>query len=112
VLQRGEVALMFFNGQYSHAVLKVAKPGDFRVQDDFGGTVHNYTPTDEEIRLGEQTVQACAIVPVYARVDIIEDNNSVPAVSELEIIEPELWFRFHPPSAEQLAEAIFNYTTQ
>ena len=27
------------NGQFTHAVLKKAKPGDFRVQDDFGGTV-------------------------------------------------------------------------
>jgi glutathione synthase/RimK-type ligase-like ATP-grasp enzyme len=109
VLQKGEVALMFFNGKYSHAVLKVAKPGDFRVQDDFGGTVHDYTPTNEEIILGEQTLQACTTMPVYARVDIIEDNNNVPAVSELEIIEPELWFRFHHPAASKMADAIFNY---
>ena len=27
------------NGIYTHAVLKKAKSGDFRVQDDFGGSV-------------------------------------------------------------------------
>ena len=37
ITTKGEVAFMIFGGKYSHAVLKKAKPGDFRVQDDFGG---------------------------------------------------------------------------
>jgi glutathione synthase/RimK-type ligase-like ATP-grasp enzyme len=110
VLKKGEVALMYFDGKYSHAVLKIAKPGDFRVQDDFGGTVHRYTPTKEEIELGENTLQLCKPIPVYARVDIIEDNNGKPAVSELELIEPELWFRLKPAAAKVMAEAILKHT--
>jgi hypothetical protein len=39
-------------------------------------------------------------------VDILRDNNDQLAVSELELIEPELWFRFHPPAAQLLAEEI------
>ncbi len=109
VLQRGEVALMVFNGRFSHAVLKRARPGDFRVQDDFGGTVHPYTPTADEVAFAEQVVGVCQPLPVYARVDVIWNNHGQPCVSELELIEPELWFRFHPPAAQQFAESIVKY---
>ncbi|MDW8332285.1 MAG: hypothetical protein RMK43_11585, partial [Cyclobacteriaceae bacterium] len=94
VLEKGEVAFMLFAGKYSHAVLKRARPGDFRVQDDFGGTVHHYTPSPEEIQFAEKVVSACTPLPVYARVDAIWDNSGKLCVSELELIEPELWFRF------------------
>jgi glutathione synthase/RimK-type ligase-like ATP-grasp enzyme len=109
VLKRGEVALMYFDGNFSHAVQKIAKPGDFRVQSEFGGTVQNYTPTTEELTLGEKSLQACAQVPAYARVDIIDDNDGNPAVSELELIEPELWFRFYPSAGQAMADAIIKH---
>jgi hypothetical protein len=76
------------------------------VQDDYGGTVHAYSPTLEEIEFAEKPVAACTPLPVYARVDLLRDENGNPAVSELELIEPELWFRFYPAAADQLAEMI------
>ena len=109
VLKRGEISLIYFAGVYSHAIQKIAKVGDFRVQSDFGGSVHNYSPTAKEIKLGEEAIQACSQIPVYGRVDVIEDNYGKSAVMELEIIEPELWFRFHPVSAQAMANAIIDY---
>lgn len=106
VVSRGEISLMLIGGEYTHAVLKVAKPGDFRVQDDFGGTVEEYTPTQEEIDLAVVAVNACEQTPIYARVDIVNDNNGKPAVSELELVEPEMWFRKNHQSAEKLASEI------
>lgn len=106
VISKGEVALMLFGGQYSHAVLKKAKAGDFRVQDDFGGSVHDYQPSDEEIKFAEKVVSLCDPIPVYARVDIIRDNNNDLCISELELIEPELWFRSRPSAAGLLAVRI------
>ena len=106
VLTKGEAALMLIGGAFTHAVLKKAREGDFRVQDDFGGTVSPYEATPEEIRLAEHTVSLCRPSPLYARVDLIRDSRSRPLVSELELIEPELWFRLHPPAADRLAEAI------
>ncbi|WP_411768752.1 ATP-grasp domain-containing protein [Winogradskyella sp. A3E31] len=106
IVSEGEISLMVFNGQFTHAVLKKAKAGDFRVQDDFGGTVHNYTPTIHEIEFAENAVKGCPELPVYARVDIFKDNDYKLAVSELELIEPELWFRNHPEAAGVLAKAI------
>ena len=86
--------------------LKKAKEGDFRVQDDFGGTVHDYDPTENEIRFAEAAVKACPELPIYARVDIFEDNDGNIALSELELIEPELWFRNYKPAALALAKGV------
>ena len=106
IIEKGEISLMVFNGQFTHAVLKKAKAGDFRVQDDFGGSVHDYQPTAQEIAFAENTVRACKELPLYARVDIFEDNNGHIALSELELIEPELWFRKHPEASTILAKAV------
>jgi len=106
IVEKGEVSLMVMGGEFTHAVLKVAKAGDFRVQDDFGGTVNVYDPSPEEMAFAESAVAACSPQPTYARVDIIKDNNGELAVIELELIEPELWFRLNPNAAKVLAEAL------
>lgn len=106
IITEGEKSLMLFNCEYTHAVLKVAKRGDFRVQDDFGGSVHEYHPTEDEIAFAENAVNACDEKPIYARVDILNDNDGRIALVELELIEPELWFRHRPGAAEKLAIAI------
>ncbi|WP_299627995.1 hypothetical protein [uncultured Tenacibaculum sp.] len=106
IVEKGEISLIIINGEFTHAVLKIAKPGDFRVQDDFGGTVHNYTPTSEEIAFAEKAIKACNELPLYARVDIFTDNDNKLAIAELELIEPELWFRNHPEAAIKLSQPI------
>jgi len=106
IITKGEVALMVIDGKFTHAILKKAKAGDYRVQDDFGGTVHEYEPSTELIQMAEDIVAVCNPMPLYARVDIMWDNYDQPIIGELEIIEPELWFRDHPPAADLLARAI------
>jgi glutathione synthase/RimK-type ligase-like ATP-grasp enzyme len=106
---KGEITLMVFDGEFTHAVLKKAKPGDFRVQDDFGGTVHHYAPTPSEIAFAEKVMRTCSPLPIYGRVDLIWDNENVLCVSELELIEPELWFRNCPAAAGKMAQAIKLY---
>lgn len=106
--ERGEVSLMVFGNTYSHAVLKKAKKGDFRVQDDFGGTLHDYTPSQQEIDFAIAAVKAVRPLPLYARVDVMWDNHGQICLSELELIEPELWFRRHKSAAHLLAEEVFN----
>lgn len=105
----GEASLMVFNGKYTHAILKKAKAGDYRVQDDFGGTVYDYTPTPEEIAFAENVFNACDPMPAYGRADIIWDTEGTILLGELEIIEPELWVRNQPASAEDFAEGILKY---
>ncbi|QLG47001.1 ATP-grasp domain-containing protein [Costertonia aggregata] len=106
IVAHGEVSMMIFEGIFTHAVLKVAKAGDFRVQDDFGGSVHTYDATKDEIAFAKKVVAACPELPLYARVDIFRDNMNKLALAELEIFEPELWFRYFPKAATILAQSI------
>lgn len=110
IVEKGEVSYMVMNGKFTHAVLKKAKSGDFRVQDDFGGSVHEYTPTQQEITFAEKAVKACFESPIYARVDAFIDNNKQLALAELELVEPELWFRNYPKAADELAIGIKELT--
>jgi hypothetical protein len=50
--------------------------------------------------------QASPFKPIYARVDIVNDNNNQASLSELELIEAELWFRNYPKAAELFAEEV------
>lgn len=109
VLTKGEVALMLFGGKFTHSIMKKAKKGDFRVQDDFGGSVEIYSPDNEMIELSEKVVQQLDPIPAYARVDVIWNNNSQIVVSELELIEPELWFRYNESAAKMLAKSVKDF---
>lgn len=68
-----------------------------------------YAPNQQEIDFAKYVVQACDPVPVYARVDVISDNNGDLCVVELELIEPEMWFRSHPKSAVVFANQVTNF---
>jgi len=106
VARNGEDTLMVIDGRFTHAVRKLPKAGDFRVQDDHGGTVHDHEPTEEQIELAERTMAVCHPAPSYGRVDMVRDNQGRLAVMELELIEPELWLRNNPSAATALALAI------
>ena len=108
ILKNGEISLILIGGKYTHAIRKIAKKGDFRVQDDHGGKVVNYNATQQEINFAKKCLKATDYSPIYARVDIIYDNDNKPSLSELELIEPELWFRNYPQAAKLLAESIYN----
>tara|TARA_B100000902_G_scaffold72396_2_gene77730 strand:+ start:7875 stop:8831 length:957 start_codon:yes stop_codon:yes gene_type:complete len=111
IILKGEISVIMIAGKHTHAIIKTAKKGDFRVQDDHGGKVKKYLPSREEILFAEQCISIINPCPLYARVDIVYDNKNKLSLSELELIEPELWFRDNPKSAEFLAEEIKNYLT-
>lgn len=114
VIKSGEKSLIWIDGEVTHGVLKRAKSGDFRVQDDHGGTVAPLVVTQADKELAQNIMtkcfQHCASqgweAPLYARVDLMRNEEGEWLVSELEMVEPELWFRFHPEAAQTLAQAI------
>ncbi|HCC64302.1 MAG TPA: hypothetical protein DEP62_03735 [Flavobacteriales bacterium] len=120
VVANGELSLMWLGGTVTHAVKKQANPGDFRVQDDHGGTVLPHDMTLEERAFAERAMHAAVKVmdrlnmgePLYARVDMVRDLSGAWAVSELEMVEPELWFRMCPDAAGVLARAIAEHLNQ
>lgn len=106
VPSEGETSLILIDGGCTHAIRKRPKAGDFRVQDDFGGTVHPHEPTLAERDLARRAIAACPGDALYARVDLVRGASGDPEIMELELIEPELFFRFGPHAADRLAEGI------
>jgi hypothetical protein len=109
---QGEVSIMAMGGRVTHAIRKVAAPGDFRVQDDHGGRVLPHEASPEETAFALQVIQACqravpsSTPPLYHRIDMVRDPSGALTLCELELIEPELWLRTCPAAADQLAAAI------
>lgn len=98
----GEWSLVYFDGVYSHAVLKRPGPKQWLVQDELGGSVVSLSPPDAARHVANTAMSqlpeayfigtgATMTTPVYARVDLIALNQNF-AVSELELVEPELFF--------------------
>ncbi|MGE3276505.1 MAG: RimK family alpha-L-glutamate ligase [Vicinamibacterales bacterium] len=105
ILEQGELSLVYLGGQYSHAVRKRARPSDFRVQSDHGGTVEAASPSAASRALGDRAVSAAPGSCLYARVDLVETSRG-PVLMELELIEPELFFLHAPAAAMQCARLL------
>jgi hypothetical protein len=104
ILSEGEWSLMFFAGEFSHAVLKTPKSGDFRVQHDFGGKERIAQPPTFVLQAATGVVSSVGET-LYARVDGVVDGNNFHLM-ELELIEPALFLRESPGAAGKLAAAI------
>lgn len=87
----GEVSLVYFGKQFSHAVLKKPTSGDFRVQADYGGKVEPFYPNSAVLNTGSQILSHVPHNLLYARVDGILHENQF-FLMELELIEPKLFF--------------------
>jgi glutathione synthase/RimK-type ligase-like ATP-grasp enzyme len=102
----GELSLLHFGGVFSHAVGKVAGPGDFRVQPQFGSTIGPATPSDEAMEVAAAVFAALDETPVYARVDLIRHLDGTLRVMELEAIEPDLFLEHCPGAGKRFAAAV------
>lgn len=105
VAEHGEWSLLFFDGQYSHAVLKRPQRGDFRVQSEHGGSSHPAEPESGVIAQASEVLRAAPERTCYARVDgCVNDGRFV--LMELELIEPHVFLATHPLASERFARAI------
>lgn len=101
VAEVGEYSLLFFNGKFSHAVLKTPAKADFRVQHYFGGTIQEIKPSHAMLDSCQKLVNEFGSKTLYARVDGVEIGG-VFHLMELELIEPYLFLALSK-------EAIPNY---
>lgn len=102
----GERSLVFFAGEYSHAVTKLPAAGDFRVQEDHGGRVVPCEPSEAEQTLARRALQEVGLDALYARVDLVRDGADVPRIMEIELVEPSLFLRHDARAADRFARAI------
>ena len=107
VSSAGEWSLMFFGQRFTHAVRKLPKTGDFRVQTEHGGSVALETPPRRLIDAAERVLHALPERPVYCRIDGVESGGAF-TVMEVEAIDPVLFFALHPPAATHFAGEIVN----
>jgi glutathione synthase/RimK-type ligase-like ATP-grasp enzyme len=105
ILTAGELSLMFFNKKFSHAIRKNAKPGDFRIQTQYGGTVTPITPDPKILQRATDLVNSINEPLLYARVDGIVSNNLF-YLMELELIEPVLYVNTDKAACENFYQAL------
>ncbi len=91
IIEEGEYSLFFFNGRYSHSVLKIPKDNDFRVQEEHGGNIQPVTASELIVNSAQNIINKLPTIPLYARVDLVRVNNNQFALMELELIEPSLY---------------------
>ncbi len=100
----GEYSLFYFGGDFSHAIVKTAVAGDFRVQEEFGGRIVATTPTAPLLDAGAAVMATLSVPPLYARVDLIRHDGRLQLM-ELELIEPSLYLRTSAGAAARFADA-------
>jgi glutathione synthase/RimK-type ligase-like ATP-grasp enzyme len=105
VARDGEFSFTFIDGVLSHATLKRAAAGEFRVQTDHGGSVEHVDAPEELAHQAHRVLGALPEAPLYARVDGISRGGAF-LLMELELIEPNLFLGFSPGAVERFAEAI------
>jgi hypothetical protein len=107
IIEAGEWSLIFFEGKFSHSIMKRPAPGDFRVQVDFGGSreavVAPRTCIDEAARI----VSIGAPGALYARVDGMFNRGRF-VLMELELIDPVLFFGYCSEAPAALSNALRN----
>ena len=95
----GEWSFIFFDRQFSHAILKRPRGGDFRVQTEFGGTLEcDIIPPGALIEQAQAILRHVSVPWLYARVDAVEVSGHL-CLMEIELIEPALFLNSSPVAA-------------
>src|SRR5574337_390823 len=106
IVRAGEWSLLYFAGEFSHAVLKRPAVGDYRVQSEHGGSTAASRPDPATLVAAAQALAAVTAlgheVPDYARVDGVICAGRF-LLMELELIEPSLFLEGEPQAAARLA---------
>ncbi|HEY0179554.1 MAG TPA: hypothetical protein VGC30_07965, partial [Dokdonella sp.] len=107
----GETALVFFDGEFSHAIRKGAllRRGAPPTRALFAAEhITPRAPAADELAAARRTLAALPFAEplAYARVDLIRDGGGAPRVLELELVEPSLFFATAAGAAERFAAAI------
>ena len=97
----GETALIVIDGQLTHAIEKRPRFDD---QDE---EVHLRESISEEMRvIADQVIAAANKDHLYARVDVIPDDDGSLMLSELEMLEPSLFFPYCEHAAEVFVRGV------
>ncbi|WP_255951461.1 ATP-grasp domain-containing protein [Streptomyces odontomachi] len=107
----GERALVYYGGELVHAIRKgpvLAPDAAHDARKTAHPGVRAWEPTAAETAVAELALKA---VPggtdlLYARVDVVDDEDGQPCVMELELVEPNLFLHVHPQSLPTVVDAL------
>lgn len=103
----GEYSFIFIDGEFSHALLKRAKSGDYRIQGTYGGYEEKVSPSKLDIAATQQILSYIPFeTPLYARVDVVRGPEGNLLLIEVEMIEPYLYPVEGPHMCDMYAEAL------
>ncbi|MEV7972882.1 hypothetical protein [Cellulomonas sp. NPDC089187] len=115
----GETALVYFDGQLSHAVRKAPLLTGPYERESMSGVLYKeevMSPREAsaaELEVGQRVIDALPTVlrgldrPLaYTRVDLVPDDEGNPVILELELIEPSLFFGQAPDAVTRFADVI------
>lgn len=105
VIKEGEYSVFYFDGEFSHAILKSPKQNDFRVQEEYGGQLSKVEPEKLLTDAAEKVLNAIDQSLLYTRLDFIRNGNHF-ALIEAELIEPSLYFNLDPLSPQRYVDAL------
>ena len=102
----GEYSFLFFGGDFSHALVKNAAHGDYRIQSMYGGRETAITPSDADAEAAHAIISALDETPLYGRVDMVRGPGGGLLLMELELIEPYLYPEQGPNMGRAFAHAL------
>jgi glutathione synthase/RimK-type ligase-like ATP-grasp enzyme len=108
IQHEGEYSLIFIDGLFSHALIKTAAAGDYRIQSLYGGRETPITPDSADLAIAQGVIAMLpfAAAPLYARIDMVRGLDGRLALIEAEMIEPYLYPEQGPQLGPKLAEAV------
>jgi hypothetical protein len=106
VVDEGEYSQFYFNGAFSHCILKTPKVGDFRVQEEHGGRLQLIeNPEPALLAAGRVASAAISDELLYARLDFVRHDGRF-LLMEAELIEPSLYFNLDDGAIDRFAIAL------
>jgi len=102
----GELSFIFIDGDLSHALVKRAQPGDYRIQSSYGGREEAITPSTDDLAAARAIIAALDEPPLYGRVDMLRGADGSLLLMELEVIEPYLYPVEGPELGERMAAGV------
>lgn len=97
----GERAMVWIDGEFTHAVRKTP-----RFADGVEQVSESLPLTDAERAIGTAALAPLADQLLYARVDVAPDADGHPLVMELELVEPSLFLLQERRALDRLVEAL------
>jgi glutathione synthase/RimK-type ligase-like ATP-grasp enzyme len=111
VADEGEYSFLFVDGEFSHGVIKRARPGDYRIQPRYGGASEAVAARPADLAAAQAVLHGLGrvfpdVIPLYARIDMARGADGRLLLMELELIEPYLFVGEGPGIGRLLAEAL------